>query len=199
MALHISDLISRNGLYYEEDADAPFTGVLDEGYERGAIKNGKREGHWRLYAHWDQLEAEGWGFPDSNHVDGWHIGSEGKFRNGMKRGTWVEYDHQSGVVKARGEYEGEHRVGHWTWYWPNGQVYESGMYVHEEKAGPPHIRQVGYFNVIWGGPSRSERTGRWLVYNEDGTLVGGYLGSKYEAKTRSKNALLEALDDVLRD
>jgi antitoxin component YwqK of YwqJK toxin-antitoxin module len=201
MALQISDLISRNGLYYEEGADAPFTGVLDEGDERGAIKNGKREGHWRLYAYCDPLEAEGWGFPDSNHVDGWHIGSEGKFRNGRKKGTWVEYNQESGVVLSRGEYEGEDRVGHWTYYWANGQVREAGMYVHEEKAGPPHMKQFGSgsFNVIWGKPSRSKRTGLWLVYHEDGTRAGDYLGSEYEKLDPVWDSIMELLAEPVTD
>ena len=71
-----------DGLWYERETTVPFSGTLTAGYDRGTIKNGKPEGHWRLYADFVQLEAEGWGFPDSNHADGWHLGSEGEMKNG---------------------------------------------------------------------------------------------------------------------
>ncbi len=38
------DLVIRAGLYYEKFTATPFTGELDEGLQRGSIKNVKREG-----------------------------------------------------------------------------------------------------------------------------------------------------------
>ena len=43
-ATSLGDLVSAGGLYYEKFTDVPFTGKLDEGTQRGAIKNGNRKG-----------------------------------------------------------------------------------------------------------------------------------------------------------
>ena len=53
------DLAETGGLWYEKFTDVPFTGKVDEGLKRGAIKNGKREGPWVAY--WDngQLQSKG--------------------------------------------------------------------------------------------------------------------------------------------
>ena len=36
------DLIERDGLFYKKFTDAPFTGEIDEGLERGPFKNGEQ-------------------------------------------------------------------------------------------------------------------------------------------------------------
>jgi hypothetical protein len=41
----MDDLVKRDGLYYKEFADVPFTGKTT-GKEQGAIRNGKKEGLW---------------------------------------------------------------------------------------------------------------------------------------------------------
>jgi hypothetical protein len=43
-ATSLDDLVKTTGLYYKKFTDVPFTGVVDEGLRRGAIKNGKQEG-----------------------------------------------------------------------------------------------------------------------------------------------------------
>ena len=43
------DLVQTEGLFYKKFTDVPFTGVVDEGPELGAFKNGKREGPWVEY------------------------------------------------------------------------------------------------------------------------------------------------------
>jgi uncharacterized protein len=182
MARSIDDLVVRDDLYYEKFTDVPFTGTLDEGYERGALKNGNREGYWRIYAEFSQLEAEGWGFPDSNHVDGWHIEYEGEYRDGRQEELWVEYEWQSGKVESKGAFKEGVREGPWVEYHENGQLsYEYG-YKDGKIEGP----WVAYYD---DGQLRSKgemkegvHEGFWISYHENGQLSskGEYENGKQE-------------------
>ena len=44
----IDDLVERNGLYYQNFTDVPFTGKITGG-EQGSVKNGEKEGVWVEY------------------------------------------------------------------------------------------------------------------------------------------------------
>jgi len=55
----LDDLVKTTGLYYKKFTDVPFTGVVDEGLRRGAIKNGKQEGPWVGYWSNGQLMYKG--------------------------------------------------------------------------------------------------------------------------------------------
>jgi len=48
-ALSMDDLVWRDGFFYEKFTSTPVSGELDEGKERGSIKNGKMEGSWEYY------------------------------------------------------------------------------------------------------------------------------------------------------
>jgi hypothetical protein len=71
------ELVERDGLYYPKFSDVPFTGEVtgtEKGYfQKGNLKNGKREGVWVEY-----------------HDNG-QLGSKGSYKNGVKEGVWVRY------------------------------------------------------------------------------------------------------------
>ena len=75
------DLIERDGLYYEKFTDVPFSGEIDEGLERGELKDGKREGPWVNYDYDGQLD------------------NKGVYENGRKEGPWVSYNKDGNAYK----------------------------------------------------------------------------------------------------
>ena len=48
-ATSLVEFVERDGIFYKKFTDVPFTGKVDEGAWRGALKNGKREGPWVGY------------------------------------------------------------------------------------------------------------------------------------------------------
>ena len=68
------DLIYTDGLAYKKFTDVPFTGEVDEGQHRGAIKNGSRAGPWVGY--WSNGRVE----------------FKGAFKNGQREGPCLWYN-----------------------------------------------------------------------------------------------------------
>ena len=104
-------LVKTDGLYYEMFTDVPFTGQVDEGVYRGAIKNGNREGLWTMYY------GEG------------RLWSKGEYKNGNREGPWVMY-YPGGLLATKGAHKNGEREGHWVWYREDGTTDEdlSGIY-----------------------------------------------------------------------
>jgi hypothetical protein len=105
-ALSIDELILTDRLYYKKLTDVPFTGELDEGWARGAIKNGKRDGLWVGY--WDNGR----------------VVFKGAFKNGKEEGPWVEY-YESGQLRFKGAWKNHKRHGPWVYYYENGTKNEA--------------------------------------------------------------------------
>jgi antitoxin component YwqK of YwqJK toxin-antitoxin module len=114
--LSLDDLVKREGLYYENSTDEPFTGKVDEGLARGAIKNGKQEGPWVQY-----------------HDDG-QIYWKGAYKNGKREGPWVGY-WDNGRVLFKGAWKNGKREGPWVHYDVHGTKVRdrSGTYRNGEK------------------------------------------------------------------
>ena len=74
----MSDLVKREGIYYQKFTDVPFTGEVN-GQEQGTMKNGGKEGFWIRY-----------------HKNG-QLWDKGKFHFGEREGAWVYYE-QNGTV-----------------------------------------------------------------------------------------------------
>ena len=68
----MKDLVERDGLFYKEFTDVPFTGNLT-GKTQGTIKNGNKVGPWVRYHDNGQLKEKG------------------TFKDGEKVGSWVHY------------------------------------------------------------------------------------------------------------
>ena len=105
-ALSIDELVYTDGLYYKKFTDVPFTGELGEGWARGAIKNGLRDGLWVGY--WDNGR----------------VVFKGAFKDGRQEGPWVEY-YESGQLRFKGAWKNDKRHGPWVYYYENGTKNES--------------------------------------------------------------------------
>jgi len=113
----LDDLVKREGLYYENSTDEPFTGKVDEGLARGEIKNGKQEGPWVQY-----------------HDDG-QIYWKGAYKNGKREGPWVGY-WSDGRLKYKGAYKDGKQEGPWVEYYDNGRIWFKGAYKNGKYEGP---------------------------------------------------------------
>ena len=98
----LGDLVERDGLYYKQFTEAPFTGKVT-GDEQGSIKSGKKEGAWVSYHGNGQLEFKG------------------NYKNGGREGAWVWY-HENGQLLSKGNYEDGNRYGFWNDYGEDGTV-----------------------------------------------------------------------------
>ena len=72
-ATSLDDLVFEGGLAYKKFPGVPFTGKVDEGSQRGAFKNGEREGPWVQYN------------------DDARIYWKGEYKNGKFEGPWIMY------------------------------------------------------------------------------------------------------------
>ena len=72
-ATSMRELVYVDGLHYKKFTDVPFTGKVDEGARRGAIKDGKEEGPWVTY------------------YDDGQLATKGEYKNGLREGPWVDY------------------------------------------------------------------------------------------------------------
>ncbi len=81
----MGDLVYREGVYYQKFTDVPFTGDIDEGFERGSFKNGKKHGLWTKF--WASGQLMG----------------RGHFQYGNMEGVWFEYG-RSGNLRNKREY-----------------------------------------------------------------------------------------------
>ena len=170
--LTMDDLVQREGLYYQKFTDVPFTGEIDEGLERGELKNGNQEGQWVRYHENGQLfykveykngEREG---PWVVYHKNGQLEIEGNYRNGKLEGPWVGY-HKNGQLSFKGEYKNGEQEGPWVYYWNNGHLNSKGDY------------------------KNSKREGTWVFFNTDGT--------KRMSKLKSGAEILDEGSGVYRD
>ena len=133
----MNDLVKREGLYYQKFTDVPFTGEIDEGWERGNFKKGRKEGKWVSYFENGQLFYKG------------------DLKNGMKEGKWVFY-FTNGQLARKGEYKNGVEEGMWVFYQSNGQVLHKGNFKNGWEEGT-----WVYFNF-----DGSEDTSRSGVYRD---------------------------------
>ena len=74
----MDDLVKREGTYYKNFTDVPFTGTTT-GREQATFKNGKYDGPWVSYYENGQLSYKG------------------DYKNGEREGPWVDY-YKDGTV-----------------------------------------------------------------------------------------------------
>jgi antitoxin component YwqK of YwqJK toxin-antitoxin module len=104
--LTMDDLVEREGIFYKEFSDVPFTGEVDEGWVKGSFVNGMAEGLWKSYEGEDQLE------------------SKGNYKNGQTVGVWEYYF--MGYLESKGTLTDDQEQGFWETYYENGQVESNG-------------------------------------------------------------------------
>ena len=114
------DLVQREGIYYKKFSEVPFTGKVT-GFDKGLIKNGKREGEWIAK---DQISS----------LFGGVSRSKGNYKNGKKEGVWIGY-HKNGQLYSKGNYKNGKKEGEWVNYNNVGTLNKeiSGIYKDGEK------------------------------------------------------------------
>ena len=110
------DLVKRDGLYYKNFTDVPFTGNLT-GKTQGTIRNGTEEGPWIYY------------------YDNGQLSRKGTYKDGYKDGPWVNY-YDNGQLGSKGTYKNGKEDGRWVRYWSNGQLWHKGTYKDGKRDGP---------------------------------------------------------------
>ena len=99
----MDDLVQRESLYYQKFTSTPFNGEIDQGLQRGSIKNGKKEGSWEYY------------------YDNGQLHDKGDCKNGKREGFWEGY-WKNGQFHYRGEVKDGLRNGSWVSFWEDGTV-----------------------------------------------------------------------------
>ena len=102
----LGDLVERDGLYYKQFTDVPYTGEVT-GSEQGSFKGGVKDGSWLWYWSTGQLAQKG------------------NYKNGKWHGAWDTY-YESGKLWSKGNYKNDMNEGAWAYYYDNGQLSESG-------------------------------------------------------------------------
>ena len=105
----MDDLVERDGLYYKEFTDVPFTGDITDKTTQGTFRNGGKEGPWVEYQ------------------DNGQLSYEGTYKDGIQEGPWVQY-YEDGQLSYKGTYKVGKEDGPWVHYYPNGQLSDKGTY-----------------------------------------------------------------------
>jgi len=118
-AVTMSDLVQRDGLFFEKFSDVPFTGSVEgknvsggtafPGYVKGEIVEGVEQGTWRGY-----------------HDNG-QLLFRGDLKDGKRAGEWVYYS-ADGTMLEKGRYKDDLRNGVWSSYYKSGQIKSKGIF-----------------------------------------------------------------------
>jgi hypothetical protein len=112
----INALVERDGLYYPQFSDVPFTGEVTGSQTQGSFKNGKKDGDWVRYHYNGQLR------------------DKGNYNKGSKEGLWVVY-FQNGQLFSKGNYYNGWNDGAWVYFNDDGTPSHTytGTYKHSVK------------------------------------------------------------------
>ena len=122
----IGDLVQREGIYYKQFTDVPFSGKVTGG-QQGSLKNGRKDGAWVGYWSNGQLSyKENYknGKEDGAWVHYWSNGQlwfEQNYKNGKKDGVFVSY-WTNGQLNYKGNFKNDMREGAWVTYKSSGTV-----------------------------------------------------------------------------
>ena len=89
----------------------------DNELEKGALKNGLREGTWLVY------------YPNSTDIQ-----QESNYKNGKQHGRHVVY-YSNGNISSEGNLENDKKVGEWKWYYESGKLQCTINYEDDKKQG----------------------------------------------------------------
>ena len=128
----MDDLVVRDGLYYKEFTDVPFTGEVT-GQHQGRIKDGKQDGPWVSYYENGQLYGKG------------------TWKDGKQDGLWVSY-YKNGQLYGETTFKDGVNDGPLVSYYEDGQLSEKGTYKDGERDGPwVGFNKDGTVNEEWTG------------------------------------------------
>ena len=98
------ELVYRDGLYYKQFNEDPFTGKIT-GNDQGSLKNGRKEGTWVRY--WSNGQVR----------------NKGNYKNGEREGAWVSYI-TNGKLFYKGNFKNGKAEGTWVYYHLDGTVFK---------------------------------------------------------------------------
>ena len=140
-AVTMSDLVQRDGLFFEKFSDVPFTGSVEgknasggtafPGYVKGEIVEGVEQGTWRGYHDNGQLLFRG-DLKDGKRAGEWEYYSadgtmleKGRYKDDLRNGVWSSY-YKSGQIKSKGIFDQGVQTGIWELYSKSGDLYFKG-------------------------------------------------------------------------
>ena len=100
---------------------------------------------------------------------------QGKMKNGIREGKWIEYYRENGQLYEKGSYKNGKREGEWVEYHKYGQLKRKGSYKNGKEEG----KWIEYFTdgQLMGEGSFKNGEGEWIEY-----FMGGQLRSKGSLK-----------------
>ena len=124
--LETIDLVQRDGIYYEQFSDIPFTGETTQ----GSFKCGKKINRKTPYRNTNGIKE---GFRLIYHFNG-QLSESGEYINDKKTGPWVSY-WENGQLKSKGSYINGKKEGNHIKYYKNGTVWEenTGIFKDDKK------------------------------------------------------------------
>jgi len=176
----LSELLFREGFYYQKFSDTPFTGEVT-GQFKGLFENGVKVGLWEVY-----------------YSDG-SLLLKGYYVNGKQVGSWIGYSSKTGKVNSIGNFEHGIKISSdsynedgsvsveckvtnsaldefCTSYHDNGTVGEQGLRIDGKKEGP----WIGYYpsGSLWmkGTYRNGKKDGLWEGYYHDGEVNKEFTG-----------------------
>lgn len=112
--LNKKGLVEKDGLLYSDSlSNTPYTGKYVSEFKNKKIefevKDGVKEGLFKLYYENSKLEIEG------------------ALLNGKNDGEW-KYYYPEGMLQSKGNFSRDTLTGKWFWFHKNGQISESGVF-----------------------------------------------------------------------
>jgi antitoxin component YwqK of YwqJK toxin-antitoxin module len=106
-----SDLVEREGLYYEYLSDTPFTGDNIVYHDNGDLSH-------KCYFNNGEMQGE-----CVSYWENGHLYMKGNYKNNKREGDWVSY-WENGQLTYKGNYNGGKQEGKWVSYLSDGTVDE---------------------------------------------------------------------------
>ena len=188
--VHPDSLEQREGLYYENGSDTPYSGkVEDPGVMAGQVAEGHRIGHWEG---WHENGRKAWVTTYEDRLPRYHamwhpngqMRFEGNYAEGRPDGLHVSWNEDGQKVSERsyrvGKPEGKRQV--WA---PEGHLLLVAHYQDGQRHGPTTWYYANGQKRWETHYEAGERTGTWTQWTSKGELfmqsewAGGTLVSQH--------------------
>ena len=123
--VNYTDLVKRDGLWYEKFTNEPFTGN-STGLKQGKVKDGKKDGEWFYYLENGQLHLKNTykeGKKDGERLkyyDNGKLYRKGNYKDGKRNGLKTDW-HKNGRKESEGNWKNDKQEGLLTAWYENGK------------------------------------------------------------------------------
>jgi antitoxin component YwqK of YwqJK toxin-antitoxin module len=205
-------IINKNGIFKTKKSGQVLSGkVYIDRFDVGMLKNGKRNGEWKIL--WNGELLWSGGYKDgmlNGKIISWYVREylkqfriedkrkkwEITFKEGKLDGEYIEYSLIHNEKIKEGNYKGDKKEGLWTYKYKIGILESIGEYAMDKKNG---LWSYYYENDILesiGEYAMDKKNGHWLYYYENGAQKeeGSYKNSlKFGTWTKwnNKNTKIE--------